>query len=95
MGRERDPVRIGLFARKFFIDELYAKLVGWGQDAVAKVAHYADILLLDGLGVRGLSGLAAVMGGGLRRLQGGNLQSYGFLFGVGVIVLLFIALSLH
>jgi len=94
-GRDRDPVRIGLFARKFFIDEIYAKLVGWGQDAVAKVIHYVDILVIDGLGVRGLSGLAAAMGGGLRRLQGGNLQAYGFLFGFGVVVLLFIALSLH
>ncbi|MFN0125121.1 MAG: NADH-quinone oxidoreductase subunit L [Verrucomicrobiales bacterium] len=94
-GRTTDPLRIGLFARKFFFDELYAKLVAWGQDAVAKIAHYLDILLIDGLGVRGLSGLAAVMGSGLRRLQSGNLQAYGFLFGFGVIVLLFIALSLH
>ena len=94
-GKASDPVRVGLFARKFFVDEIYAKLVAWGQDAVAKIAHYLDILILDGLGVRGLSGLAAVMGGGLRRLQGGNLQAYGFLFGFGVIVLLFIALSLH
>lgn len=94
-GRSRDPIRIGLFARKFFIDELYGKLVAWGQDAVARIAHYMDILILDGLGVRGLSGLAAVIGGGFRRLQGGNLQAYGFLFGLGVIALLFIALSLH
>jgi hypothetical protein len=70
-------------------------LVSWGQDAVARVIHYVDILIIDGLGVRGLSGLAAVVGGGLRRLQGGNLQAYGFLFGCGVVVLLFIALSLH
>jgi len=94
-GRTTDPLRISLFARKFFFDEIYAKLVAWGQDAVAKIAHYLDILILDGLGVRGTSGLAAVLGGGLRRLQGGNLQTYGFLFGFGVIVLLFIALSLH
>jgi len=94
-GRQQDPVRIGLLARKFFIDEIYAKLVAWGQDAVAKVVQYADILVIDGLGVRGLSGLAAVFGGGLRRLQGGNLQAYGFLFGCGVVILLFIALSLH
>ena len=94
-GRDRDPVRISLLARKFFIDELYASLVSWGQDAVARIIHYVDILIIDGLGVRGLSGLAAVVGGGLRRLQGGNLQAYGFLFGCGVVVLLFIALSLH
>jgi len=94
-GRRQDPFRIGLFARKFFLDELYAKLVSWGQDAVAKLIHYVDILVIDGLGVRGLSGLTMVLGGGLRRLQGGNLQTYGFLFGGGVIVLLFIALSLH
>ena len=94
-GRTTDPSASGSSPANFSSTKLYATLVGWGQDAVAKVAHYVDILMLDGLGVRGLSGLAAVLGGGLRRLQGGNLQAYGFLFGFGVIVLLFIALSLH
>ncbi len=94
-GKERDPFRIGLLANKFYLDEIYAKLVGIFQDAVAKVLQYVDILLVDGLGVRGLSGLAAAMGSGFRRLQGGNLQGYGFLFGVGVLILLFIALAVH
>ena len=94
-GRDTDPIRLGFLANKFYIDELYAKLVAVFQDAVAKVSQYADILLIDGLGVRGVSGLAAVFGSGFRRLQGGSLQAYGFLFGFGVIVLLFLALALH
>ena len=56
-GRTSDPLRIGLLANKFYIDEIYAKLIAIAQDGVAKVMQYVDILLVDGLGVRGLSGL--------------------------------------
>ena len=92
-GRDRDPLRIGLFARKFYLDELYGKLIGVFQDGLAKLAHVLDIVFIDGLGVRGLSGLGGLFGSSFRRLQGGNLQAYGFLFGVGVLLLIFIALS--
>ena len=94
-GKAADPLRIGVLANKFYVDEVYAKLVAIGQDRIAKIMQYADILLIDGLGVRGLSGLTGVIGSRLRRLQSGNLQGYGFLFGLGVIILVVIALSVH
>jgi NADH-quinone oxidoreductase subunit L len=94
-GRTSDPLQIRLLANKFYIDEIYARIVRVAQDGVAKVAQYLDILFIDGLGVRGLSGLTGVVGAGLRRLQSGNLQTYGFLFGLGVVVLIFIALSVY
>ena len=92
-GRSVDPLRVRLLEHKFFVDEIYAKIVAVCQDGVAKVVQVVDILLVDGLGVRGLSGLAAVVGSGFRRLQSGNLQAYSFLFGVGVLLLIFIALA--
>jgi NADH-quinone oxidoreductase subunit L len=94
-GKSADPLRVGILANKFYVDEIYAKLVAICQDGIAKVMQYVDILLVDGLGVRGLSGLTGAIGSGLRRLQGGNLQGYGFLFGLGVIILVFLALSVH
>ncbi len=92
-GRRSDPVNIPLFAKKFYFDELYAKLVAVFQDGVAAVARVLDSLLIDGLGVRGTAGLAAGAGSLLRRLQVGNIQGYAFLFGLGVLLIVFLALA--
>ena len=50
---------------------------------------FVDRWILDGAIVRGLSG--GVWGSGflLRLLQVGNLQAYGFLFGLGIIGLIY------
>ena len=92
-GRDRDPVNIKLFANKFYFDELYAKVIAVGQDGLATVVKVLDGLLIDGLGVRGAAGLASGAGGLLRRLQVGNIQGYAFLFGLGVLLLVFLALA--
>ncbi|MGI8602665.1 MAG: NADH-quinone oxidoreductase subunit L [Verrucomicrobiales bacterium] len=92
-ARASDPLRIRMLEAKFYLDEVYAKLIAVFQDGVAKFAQVFDILFIDGLGVRGSSGLAAAVGAGFRRLQSGNLQAYGFLFGVGVLVVIFIVLT--
>ncbi len=57
-----------------------------------RFAAWVDRWIIDGLGVRGLSG--GVWGGGfvLRFLQVGNLQAYAFFFGLGVLVLVYIAI---
>lgn len=92
-GRDRDPVNIKLFANKFYFDELYTKVIGVAQDGLATVVKVLDGLLIDGLGVRGAAGLASGAGGMLRRLQVGNIQGYAFLFGLGVLLLVFLALA--
>ena len=92
-GRNADPVSVKAFARKFWFDELYAKLVAVFQDGLAMVARVLDSLLIDGLGVRGSAGLASSAGSMLRRLQVGNIQGYAFLFGLGVLLLVFLALA--
>jgi len=92
-GRETDPILIPLFRDKFRVDEAYAVLIRYTQELAAKVLDWADRWILDGLIVRGLSGLAWGAGYLLRCLQVGNLQAYAFLFGLGVVAVLYWALS--
>ena len=91
-GRTRDPIRIGVLRHKFYFDEFYAALIRVTQDALAKLSAWVDRWVIDGVGVRGVSG--GVWGSGfvLRFLQVGNLQAYAFFFGVGVLVLVYMAI---
>jgi len=89
-GKAKDPVRIPLLSRKFYIDELYAALIAGTQDLLASVSAWFDRHILDGVIVRGLSGLTWGVGYGLRLLQFGNIQGYAFLFGAGVVVVLYL-----
>jgi NADH-quinone oxidoreductase subunit L len=90
--RQHDPVRVGLLRHKLYIDEFYAWLVGHTQDALARVSAWIDRWLIDGFAVRGISG--GVWGAGfvLRFLQVGNLQAYAFFFGLGVLLLMYLAI---
>jgi NADH-quinone oxidoreductase subunit L len=86
----KDPVEIRLFANKFYIDELYAALIAGTQDTLASVSGWIDRVILDGVIVRGIAGITWGAGYALRLLQFGNLQGYAFLFGTGVVVLLYL-----
>lgn len=91
---ETDPLRnkkIALvFRNKFYIDELYAQIVRFGQDCVAAIVHFIDELLIGGLIVGGCSRAAEGIGKLFGRLQSGNLHGYATLFGLGVILLIYI-----
>ena len=95
-GKDSDPLAnksaAKLFANKFYFDEIYAKGIKIVQDGFAQILQLIDGLLIDGLGVRGASGLASGTGSLLRRLQVGNIQGYAFLFGLGVLLLVSLAL---
>ncbi len=95
-GKASDPLAskslAKLFANKFYFDECYTKAIRLFQDGLAQVSQLLDGLLIDGLGVRGASGLASGTGNLLRRLQVGNIQGYAFLFGLGVLLLVSFAL---
>ncbi len=88
-GKAKDPILIPLFKNKFYIDELYAALIAGTQDLFARILAWFDKWILDGIGVRGLSGGAWGAGFVLRFLQWGNLQAYSFLFGIGVVALIY------
>jgi NADH-quinone oxidoreductase subunit L len=91
-NRDKDPIRIPLFANKFYIDEFYGILVRIFTNGLAYVAKSIDQILIDGLAVRGSAKLTASAGSLMRRLQVGNLQGYAFLFGFGIIILIYLAL---
>jgi NADH-quinone oxidoreductase subunit L len=88
-NREHDPLHVDLLRRRFYIDELYQWLIGATQEFFARVAALFDRWIIDGAAVRGASGATFGFGSVLRLFQIGNLQAYAFLFGLGVIALIY------
>jgi len=87
--KAKDPVEVPLFENKFYVDEFYRSLIKWTQDLLANISGFVDRWVIDGGFVRGLSGITWGFGFALRFLQIGNLQAYAFLFGTGVVLLLY------
>ncbi len=92
-GKDADPVNIPLFANKFYFDEFYAGLIKYAQDRFAWIVNALEKIFVESLTVRMPPAIAAALGNQFRKLQGGNLQSYTFLLGFGVIVAVYIAVS--
>jgi NADH-quinone oxidoreductase subunit L len=88
-GKTKDPIYIPMFANKFYFDEIYALIIRFTQDLLARVSDFFDRWVLDGAAVKGASYGAYGLGFLLRCLQIGNLQAYTFFFGLGVVGLLF------
>jgi NADH-quinone oxidoreductase subunit L len=90
-GRTNEPFDIAFLRERFYIDEFYQFLIRWTQGLLASLSAFVDRWILDGAIVRGLSGGTWGTGFLLRLLQVGNLQAYGFLFGLGIIGLIYFA----
>ena len=88
-GKTNEPLDLALFRNRFYIDEFYTFLIDWTQGLLASISAFVDRWILDGAAVRGASGATWGTGFLLRLLQVGNLQAYGFLFGLGVIGLIY------
>ena len=86
------PAKLGLVARilrdKFYIDELYARLIAVTHDATAQVVDFADRWLVAGALVRGTHGGVELCGRVLRLVQTGNVQTYALVFTIGLVVIL-------
>jgi NADH-quinone oxidoreductase subunit L len=91
------PVKLGLLSTwmrdRFYFDELYEATVIRLHDFLAAVAAWVDQWIISGLGVRGVHGTTEILGRLLRELQTGNLQTYAFLFVLGVAFVLYIVLK--
>jgi len=87
--RTTEPLNIELFRNRFYFDELYAFFIRSTQGLLASLSGFIDRWVLDGAIVRGLSGGTWGSGFLLRLFQVGNLQAYGFLFGLGIIGLIY------
>jgi len=88
-NRECDPLHVGLVQRRFYIDEFYEWLIGATQEFLARVAAFFDRWIIDAGAVRGASGGTFGLGALLRLFQVGNLQAYAFLFGLGIVALIY------
>jgi NADH-quinone oxidoreductase subunit L len=90
-NRASEPLEINLLRRGFYIDDLYRWLINWTQELLARIAAFFDRWIIDAVAVRGASGGTWGIGALLRLLQVGNLQAYAFLFGLGIVVLIYFA----
>jgi NADH-quinone oxidoreductase subunit L len=90
-NRISEPIDIAVLRKKFYFDEFYAWLINWTQELLARIAAFFDRWIIDTAAVdgssRGIWGIGAL----LRLIQVGNLQAYAFLFGLGVIAVIYFA----
>ncbi len=91
------PEKLGALSRamrnRFYIDEFYEATFVRIHDSLAAIAAWFDRWIIAGLAVRGTHGTTELLGRALRLLQTGNLQTYAFLFALGVALVLYLALK--
>jgi NADH-quinone oxidoreductase subunit L len=91
------PEKLGALSRamrnRFYFDELYQVTVIRLHDFLAAMADWFDRWIIAGVAVRGTHGTTELTGRALRLLQTGNLQTYTFLFALGVVLVLYLVLK--
>src|SRR5205809_3778598 len=90
-NRTDEPIDVEVLRHKFYFDEFYAWLINWTQELLARVAAFFDRWIIDTAAVDGSSRGTWGIGALLRLIQVGNLQAYVFLFGLGVVALIYFA----
>ena len=90
-NRTSEPLVFELLRHKFYFDEFYNWLIDWTQELLARICAFFDRWIIDAGAVGGTSGSAWGIGALLRLAQVGNLQAYLFLFGLGIVVLIYFA----
>lgn len=84
---EKWGVLYQLSFHKFYIDEIYAALIKFFVDGIAKVLYWIDVHIVDGI-VNALGGLVRSVSEMLSPAENGQVQSYAGVYLFGVIVLL-------
>jgi NADH-quinone oxidoreductase subunit L len=88
------PQNMRLIARamrnRFYFDELYAKIIDWTHENLARFASGVDRWIISGMLVKGVHGSTELTGRALRLFQTGNLQTYALLLVMGIALLLLI-----
>ncbi len=91
------PARLGGFAtamkNRFYFDELYKATVIRAHDFIAAVMDWIDRWLVDWACIGFVRGGTDLTGRTLRLVQTGNLQTYAFLFVLGVAVIMYLVLG--
>jgi NADH-quinone oxidoreductase subunit L len=88
-NRQSDPMDLAPLRKRLYFDELYSFLIRATQELLAKVTAFIDRWILDGAAIRGASTATWGAGSLLRLFQVGNLQAYAFLFGLGIVGLIY------
>ncbi len=91
-NRASEPVDLDLLRHKFYFDEVYSSLIHWTQELLAHVSAFVDRWIIDAAAVGGSSRGVWGIGALLRLVQVGNLQAYVFLFGLGVVAVIYFAI---
>ncbi len=91
------PAKLGGLAtamkNKFYFDELYEATFVRAHDFIASVCDVIDRWIVEGACIGFLRGGTDLSGRALRLLQTGNLQTYAFLFILGVALVLYFVLG--
>jgi NADH-quinone oxidoreductase subunit L len=91
------PTKLGGLAtamkNKFYFDELYEATFIRAHDFLAAVADWIDRWIVEGACIGLIRGGTDLSGRALRLAQTGNLQTYAFLFVLGVALLLYFVLG--
>ena len=91
------PAKLGWFSRwmknKFYWDEIYEATFIRAHDFLAALADWIDRWILEGAIIGAIRGGTNLSGRALRLAQTGNLQTYAFLFVLGVALLLYFVLG--
>jgi len=88
-NRTGEPIDIELLRHKFYFDEFYAWLINWTQELLARISAFFDRWIIDTGAVDGSSRGTWGVGALLRLIQVGNLQAYVFLFGLGIVAVIY------
>ncbi len=91
------PKKLGALAtamkNRFYFDELYEATFIRAHDFLAAVADWIDRWILEGAIIGAIRGGTDLTGRALRLAQTGNLQTYAFLFILGVALVLYFVLG--
>ncbi len=89
-GKNQDPLSISLFRNKFYLDEIYQKIITICQDAVAAIIHFCDEFIIGTLFVGGATRSAQGVGNLFRRFaQNGSLSHYAYLMALGAVLVIY------
>jgi NADH-quinone oxidoreductase subunit L len=91
-ARTTERLWIEPLRKKLYIDEFYDWLINVTQEFLARFAAFIDRWVIDVGAVRGASSTTWGFGALLRLMQVGNLQAYAFIFGLGIIWVIYFAI---
>jgi NADH-quinone oxidoreductase subunit L len=82
-----------LMSNRFYFDEIYEATVIRIHDGIAAVANFIDRWIVEGFCIGLVRGGTDLTGRALRLVQTGNIQTYAFLFVLGVALVLWFVLG--